>query len=65
MDDSVLRNDAELRGIGLDNLELDRPHATTDKESIALSHRSVCCGGHISKSNLHRNISTYLPKSRV
>jgi len=42
VDDSVLCDDTELRGIGLDDLELHRPHASTYEESIALSHRSVC-----------------------
>ena len=34
-------NDAVLRGVNLDNLELDLPHATTDDEEVSLTDRPV------------------------
>ncbi len=42
MDDGVLRNNAELWWIDLDNLEFNLPHATTHSEKVALPYRTVC-----------------------
>lgn len=43
MDDRVLGDDAVLRRVGLDHLELDRSHASSDEEGVALSDGSVGC----------------------
>lgn len=43
MDDRVLGDDAVLRRVGLDHLELDRSHASSDEEGVALSDGSIGC----------------------
>jgi hypothetical protein len=41
VDDGILGNDAELRRVHLNNLELNLPHTTASCEGIALANRPV------------------------
>ena len=41
MDNSVLSDDAELRRVRLDDLELHRAHAAANEESVSLADGAV------------------------
>jgi len=41
---SVLSDNTVLSRVGLNDLELDGTHTTSNKESVTLPHRSVCPG---------------------
>ena len=41
VNNSILRDYAKLRRVGLNNLEFDRPHAATDEECVTLANRAV------------------------
>ena len=43
VDDGVLSNNTVFCRVGLDDLELDCPHASANEESVALAHRAVGC----------------------
>jgi len=43
MDDDVLSNYTEFHWVGLDDLELDGTHTTTDEKIIAFANGLVSC----------------------
>jgi len=43
MDDGVLSNYTEFCWVGLNDLELDGTHTTTDEKGIAFTNGPVCC----------------------
>ena len=66
MDDGILSNYTEFCRIGLNNLEFDGTHTTTDEKSIPFANGSVCCNA---VKSIHGNRSkydfAYLQGSRV